>query len=277
MRILVAVDLAVSGHDWMIGRASGLAGHLGATLDIAYVRSADVSLASIDNFHGQLQMLLAKVDPKRRGVPRLEVGKPDDVLVELSSEYQALLVGPREPSALERMLRGTMAARILLRAHCPVLIPRAKTWATDGPPRLLVAVNINGPNQDKIIDYAGRWGATLNGRIDAVYAVSESIPYIKEATVRERAEREWLAAHRAELDKVNAILATVPVENRGSALLRRGQPEAVLVAMSAQYQIVVLGNRERGGITGFILGAVAQHVVRNANCDVLTLPTADFA
>jgi len=277
MRILVAVDLAVSGHDWLIGRASDLAGHLDATLDITYVRSPDVSLASIDNFLAQLRMLLSKVEPARRGVPRCEVGVPDDVLVELSSEYDALVVGPREPGALERMLRGTMAVRILLRAHCPVLIPRAKLWDAEATPRILVAVDINGPNQDKVVGFAARWGQTLGGRLDAVYAVAESIPHIKEATVRERAEQEWLATHSSELDKVKSILATIPEDIRGEALLRRGQPEAVLVAMSSNYHMVALGNRERGGLTGFILGAVAQHVVRNARCDVLTLPTADLA
>ncbi len=276
MRIVVAVDLAVSGHDWLIGRANNLANHLGATLDVVYVRSTDVSMAEIDNYHALLHLLLGKIDPAHRGVPRCEVGVPDDVLVQLSLEYQALVVGPREPSALERMLRGTMAVRIILRAHCPVLIPRADQWERDVPHKILVAVDINARNQDKVVEYASSWATTLGCQLDAVYAVAESIPHIKEATVRRRAEREWLAAHQSESDKVSAILASVPEAIRGEAILRRGQPEAVLVNMSSDYHLVVLGNRERKGLTGFILGAVAQQVVRKAACDVLTLPTADY-
>jgi nucleotide-binding universal stress UspA family protein len=276
MRILVAIDLAVSGHDWLIGRANDWAGHLKAMLDIVYVRRADVSLAEIDNYHAQLQMLLDKVEHDRRGIPRCVVGTADDILVQLSSEYEVLVVGPREPGALERMLRGTMAVRILLRAHCPILIPRAEKWSDSGTPKILVAVDIHGPNQDKVVEYAARWTQTLGGRLDAVYAVAESIPHIKDDKIRARAEQEWLAGHQGEVDAVEAILAGVSDEIRGDALLRRGQPEAALVAMSDRYDMVVLGNRERDGLTGFILGAVAQHVVRNSKCDVLTLPTADL-
>jgi len=275
MRILVAVDLSATAHDWLIARSDDLAERLGATLDIIYVRSDDASLATIDNMLAQLQLLLSKVASTRRGVPRCEVGDPVTVLVALSSEYDALVVGPREPGAMERMLRGTMAARILLRAHCPVLIPRAKRWEP-GDARMLVAIDIHGRHQDKVVDYAANWTRAVGGRLDAVYAVAETIPHIKERTVRERAEKEWLARHQAERDALSAILDSVPDALRGEALLRRGQPEAALVVLSGSYHMVVLGNRERDGLAGMLLGAVAQHVVRNASCDVLTLPTADL-
>jgi nucleotide-binding universal stress UspA family protein len=220
-------------------------------------------------------MMLSKVEGTRRGKPLCQPGIPVEVLVDLSSEYDALVVGPREPGAMERMLRGTMAVRVLLRAHCPVLIPRSTEWA-EGTARVLVAVDIHGSHQDKVVDYAADWAGVLDGRLDAVYAVAETIPHIKEATVRERAEREWLARHQSEMRSVETILAEVPDRVRGKALLRRGQPEAALVNLSSEYHLVVLGNREREGLAGMLLGAVAQHVVRNASCDVLTLPTADL-
>jgi nucleotide-binding universal stress UspA family protein len=276
MRILIAVDLAAPAHDWLIGRADDIAARVGATLDVVYVRSPDASLATIDNQLVQLQMMLSKVDGPRRGKPRCEPGVPVEVLVALSSEYDALVVGPREPGAVERMLRGTMAARILLRAHCPVLIPRSTEWA-EGSAKVLVAVDIHGRHQDKVVDYAADWTRALEGRLDAVYAVAETIPYIKEPTVRERAEKEWLARHQSEMSAVEAILKHLPDGLRGEAMLRRGQPEAALVHLSTDYHLVVLGNREREGLAGMLLGAVAQHVVRNASCDVLTLPTADLA
>jgi len=275
LRILVAVDLSATAHDWLVGRADDLAGRVGAVLDIVYVRSADLPLEKIDNIFARLQGLLGQVGATRRGVPRCEVGDPVGVLVQLSTEYDALVVGPREPGAVERMLRGTMAARILLKAHCPVLIPRANEWASEQA-RILVAIDINGRHQDRVVDFAARWTQALEGRLDAVFAVAETIPHIKEPTVRERAEREWLARHSAELQAVESLLADVPAEFRGEALLRRGQPEAALVVMSGGYHMVVLGNREREGLAGVLLGAVAQHVVRNSACDVLTLPTADL-
>ena len=233
-------------------------------------------MADIDHFDTRLRSILNQVAPGRRGQARLEAGDaPEEVMVSLSREYDAVVVGPREPSALERMLRGTMAVRVLLRAHCPVLVPRGDPNG-DGPTRVLVGVDLDGPVQQPVVQRAGDWAAHMGGTLDLVYAVAERIPTIREPAVAEAAEKEWLAGHQGLVDKLQVLRDTLPEAIRGDVLLRRGDPEGVLVQLSGDYDLVVVGNRERQGLSGMLLGAVAQQVVRRSLCGVLTLNTADL-
>ena len=189
--------------------------------------------------------------------------------------YDAVVVGPREPSALERMLRGTMAVRVLLRSHCPVLVPRG-ALNSEGSTKVLVGVDLHGPVQQPIVQRAGAWAAHMGGTLDLVYAVAERIPTIRESSVAEAAEKDWLAGHQALIDKLGVFRDALPVGVRGEVMLRRGDPEGVLVHLSGDYDLVVVGNRERQGLSGMLLGAVAQQVVRRSLCGVLTLNTADL-
>jgi len=173
------------------------------------------------------------------------------------------------------MLKGTMAVRIMLRAHCGVLVPRKHDWAEPG--RLLVGVDLKGPVQQMLVERAAHWADSLGAKLDLVYAVAERIPTIRDPVVAARAEKEWLARHHEEqLALLRLLERHVHSKVRGDVQLRRGAPEEVLVSLSEQYDLVVVGNRERQGLAGLLLGAVAQPVVRRARCDVLTLNTADL-
>ena len=77
------------------------------------------------------------------------------------------------------------------------------------------------------------------------------------------------------VDQLVALMALVPEEARGGCVLRRGDPEGVLVGLSREYDLLAIGNRGRAGLTGLLLGAVAGDVVRRAHCDVVTVDTAE--
>ena len=274
MRILVAVDLGVSSHDVLLSRTDRFARLVGGTVDIAYVRRADASLADIDNYETRLRSLMSMIEPTRQGYTRLEVGGDvDEALVQASAGYDLVVVGPREPGALERLLKGVMSVRVIRRAHSPVLVPRGDQPYAEQP-RMVVGVDIAGSVQTMLVEQAGAWAQLLGARVDLVYAVAERIPTIREANVAEKAEREWLLRHDVEMQSLRALMSHLPAAQRGDALLKRGEPEDVLVALSGNYDLAIVGNRDRPGLAGLILGAVARPVVRHARCDVLALNTA---
>lgn len=82
----------------------------------------------------------------------------------------------------------------------------------------------------------------------------------------------------AEADKrlrqlVEDARATELVQDR---LIVTGQPAAAIMSWAAakQVQIIVLGTHGRSGVTRFLMGSVAERVLREAPCAVLVVPAA---
>lgn len=272
MRVVVGVDLATQGHEWLVGRAQGWARRLGAKVDVVYAVQGEPSTEHAP----RLEALLQGVDEPHRGVARLEQGPAADVLVALSEEYDLLVVGSREPGALERMLLGPMATRVMPRTKCPLLVPR-RDKPVEGRPSLVVGLDITRDGASALLELAARWATLLDGVLDAVYADGKSLPRMPDRAVRERALKELQARSEPQRQAMEELLATIPEHNRGKALVRSGEPEDVLVALSSEYHFVVIGNRDRSGLARLLLGSVAKRVVRRAETDVLTMPTAAVA
>ena len=275
MNILVAVDLAASEHSWLPERVVPLVSRIGGTVDVLYVRPTESTLAQIDQLDTRLRQMIAQVPGPSRGRPVLQASDtPEEAIVAATEAYDLTVVGPREPGALERWLKGTMATRVLLRARSPVLVPRGEQqWAE--APRILVGIDLSGPSQEDLARRSGSLAARIGGTVTFVNAVSERIPTIRDPAVAARAEREWLAGRQGLVDQLRALMALIPEETRGDCLLRRGDPEGVLVQLSREHDLLAMGNRGRTGLSGLLLGAVANDVVRRAHCDVVCMDTAD--
>lgn len=257
MKALVGIDLRASGHEWLVERIGLYAGRIGATVDLVYFLG-DGSEAPAHR--AALEALLMVLPPELRGMARVEPEPPAEGLVRLSDEYAMLMVGSREPPALERLLHGPMATRVLRQARCPILVPRGEVPPRPAP-RILLGVDVEGPEPTAVLRWANLWAARLDGTVHAMYAA---------------------AAHRGEFNivrlekqkKLQELLERYVAEpHRGEVIIRRGEPDEALIELSQAYDLVLVGNREREGLARIMLGTVAAQVVRRAKCDVLSLPT----
>ena len=162
-------------------------------------------------------------------------------------------------------------------AQCPVVIPRHVGEKAKANPRLLVGVDLTKDSHRWLINQAGEWAASLGGCVDAVFMVpNPAVAGIRNKSVRDAALREWTEAQAPHRKQLESAMASIDEAHRGKALVEAGDPENDLVALSADYDFVVVGNLEHSGLKGYLLGTVASHVVRSAKCHVITLPAAAY-
>ncbi|MCA9495086.1 MAG: universal stress protein, partial [Myxococcales bacterium] len=165
MRVVVGIDLRAVEHDWLVERSALYAKRLGVRLDFVYCAGG----AETPEMRSRLEGLLARIPEEYRGRALVLPEGPADGLVALSKEVDMLVVGSREPLAIDRLLRGPMASRVLKHAHCPVLVPRGER-APSVNPRLLVGVDVEGPAPTAVLKWADRWAEHLNGTVHILYA-----------------------------------------------------------------------------------------------------------
>ena len=78
-----------------------------------------------------------------------------------------------------------------------------------------------------------------------------------------------------------AVRAELAADVRGAVGADAGVPlelhpvyaraDEALVAASGRAELLVVGSRGRGGVTGLLLGSTSEHVVRHADCAVVVL------
>ena len=183
-----------------------------------------------------------------------------------------VIVGSRGQGALRTLLLGSVAAAVVDRAPCPVLVARG-----DSVRSIVLADDADGqpaerrPGAHDRTRFAGALGAVV-GVAHALAPLASGIALTMRAAAAE--------AYAADLEESRAlhrkVLAEAVADLRSSAVsaseeLREGDPghEVVAAASEAGADLIVVGTRGRTGIPRALLGSVARHVLVNAPCSVL--------
>jgi nucleotide-binding universal stress UspA family protein len=126
-------------------------------------------------------------------------------------------------------------------------------------------------------DSGGRAVATaldLASRFDAsVHAVSVVDRDRAEAAPAEEGEAVRAALHERATTAADAVAEQAPAGVEVTTTVREGRPAEAIVAYAEEVDAdgVALGTRGRGGAGGFVLGSVAEAVVRTCERPVLTV------
>ena len=133
---------------------------------------------------------------------------------------------------------------------------------------LRVIVGVDGsPHSDLALGWACRRAEACGDTVRAVSAWSHgasgedwAVPPGTKAEGQSRAERLLRdAVERVRQDHPAATVETAVVE---------GPPARVLVDLSADADLLVVGSRGLGGFSGLLLGSVSQQCVHHARCPV---------
>lgn len=214
-------------------------------------------------------------------------GRPFEEICKVADKISAdLIVLPtRGHSGLKRMALGSTAERVVRHARCPVLIPRGKKFnaaVASGEPdgkfslrQVLVPVDFSECSLAGV-KYAARLAKRSGAKLHLFHAV---FPYAQMIAV-DRMGGELTPLLQSA--KANAEEAMQKLRQslflRGISCeteIRTGPAIDEICAASGRdnVDLVVTSTHGRGGFSHALMGSVAEHIVRYAECPVLVVPS----
>ncbi|WP_116248014.1 universal stress protein [Nocardiopsis sp. FIRDI 009] len=294
--VVVGVDGTPAAHaalEW----AAEAAARRGAQLRIVHGMGEDSVVA-----HGAPEHRLAVEEARRYARGLLDDGADlvrgthpgVDVVTVLAAEDapeavmgearhgDVIVVGSRGLGAVRAMLHGSMGPRATSEAPCPVVfVPAHEDEPTPvtGPPapKGRIVVGVDGSDSSRRALRFGLNEALLSGASVEVVN-SWEVPLPADVSALEADARE---AHEEVFDRqseeiVAGVLAEV-IDDRTenldiSAVRMQADPVEALLEAGRDADLIVVGSRGRGGVSGLLLGSVSQGVLHRALVPVAVLP-----
>ena len=141
--------------------------------------------------------------------------------------------------------------------------------------QILVATDFS-ETSEAALRYATSLAEAFHARLDVLHIVEEPFGYVASThgyIPEVDAFRETL--NKAAREQLHNVLTPEEVQRWQARLsLRTGTPYVEIVRFAKDHAIdlIVLGTHGRGPVWHALLGSVAERVVRNAHCPVLTVP-----
>lgn len=251
------------------------------------IPASQVGGENLDDAREAVQKFVSIGDGTR--VPlSVEIGQGDAareiVAVAHAVETDLIVLGTHGRSGFERLVLGSVAEKVLRKAGCPVLTvpPRLTEAAATAPvtfKRILCAVDFSECSM-RGLTYAMSLAQEANAQLTVLYVVEPlpSVPGDYESSVAGlKPLREYVAAAAEEGRELlrHAIPDDVRTYCQVETVEKIGKPyrEILQLATEQASDLIVIGVHGRGVVDLMFFGSTAQHVVRQAQCPVLTLRT----
>ncbi|MFF1511250.1 universal stress protein [Streptomyces sp. NPDC058326] len=194
-------------------------------------------------------------------------GVPATVLGDRTPGAALAVVGSRRLGrAAEVFSEGSVAAPLVARADCPVVVIREPEHTSVHPP--LIVVGVDGSKDCRAaVAFAAAEASLREARLVAVWAWPR--PLLSRGD-----ENEGLAERRRLLAEAVAGCAERHPDVEVEKVIVRGHPVEELTRASREALAVVVGRRGRGGYTGMRLGSTVHGLLHHAECPVITVPVA---
>jgi len=187
------------------------------------------------------------------------VGTPHEELVRAAESEGAhvIVVGVHQSGhAIELLLLGSTAERVVRSGHCAVLVARIS------PTRLhrvvLVPVDL-GETTQRLLARA-----------------EELFPEAKLVVVHCLGSGDAHRSHDAAEEQLDALTASLRLDPERCTLqiATASDPRRRILELARQHDadVIALGTHARHGLKRMLLGSTAEYVVRHAACDVLVVP-----
>jgi nucleotide-binding universal stress UspA family protein len=197
-------------------------------------------------------------------------------IVRIADEAGANLIamGTHGRSGLPRLLTGSVAAKVLATAHCPVLALRgsAAEPKTAGIRVILHPTDFSGASDDAC-RVARRLAREHGARLVIVHVAPIDV-YLEARFAAELDPADRMSA----LDAMRKRLDGPDLEHPVETLLAGGvaAEEIRRVAHDVACDLIIMGTRGRTGLGRFLMGNTAETVLSRADCPVLVVKPSPF-
>lgn len=209
---------------------------------------------------------------------RLPAGIPSEEIKKAAQEIGAdlVVVGTRGRTGLEAILLGSTAERVIKDAPCPVLAVRAMAGASLPPSiqHVMAPLDFSSPSLDAAeyaIQVANHFGAKLT-LIHVLEPIYYGEPELRTVEVQQQARTHWQ-------EQLNQLAGSISSLGLATETMLRGGVPADSIVESATKQgcdLIVMGTHGRRGWSWLRFGSVAEAVLRQAPCPVLTVKSPKF-
>jgi len=187
-------------------------------------------------------------------------------LVNLSKDAEMMVAGDQGSGRWPGRLLGSVSSRLLRYAHCPVAIIHDQDPTMPDPGQAPVLVGVDGsPASELAIAIAFDEASRRNVGLIALHAWSDAdvsdwpgIDWPATQPMAEEVLAERLAGWQDRYPDVEV--------NR---VIVRDKPARQLVQRSENAQLIVVGNRGRGGFAEMLVGSVGESVAQMARVPVI--------
>lgn len=286
-KILVPVDFSEHSR-FAAKKAISLAQICNATLYFLHIgetakESAELLCRFIHGIHSKNTVRIKKLVAR---------GAPSAVILSTAKKLSAdtIVMGHRDLSGLKQLIQGSVAAKVLRESACPVLIIKKKKQQTEFTEYVLPQIrNIEDSFQvDKILVPLDFSTASKQAFQYAVYLASYYNSAVYTLTVFDKKYKELgddrkkhtaVIVNRRKIQlwkEFPELLNSIPFKEsntRAKRILLDGDPFSRIesIVQKKEIDLIIMGTNGRSGLEHFLIGSVAEKVLRSVNCPVMTI------
>jgi nucleotide-binding universal stress UspA family protein len=292
-RIMLATDFS-AGATRALAYASFFASAWNTRLDLLHVIPLwpDVDLlGALD--HLRLDQLRREIRVKLEGLgshmrqtgvraqAHQDEGIPSERIVAAAGTHKAdlVVVGSHGHSGLELVLLGSTAERVVKAAPCPVLTVRTHHLSGKEPSsrestdairmhRILLASDLSEWSLPAV-DYAVQTARKFNASLTMLHVMewrSLGVDFSVSAFA------DWEKLRESVETRLSNMTEQLKSEGvSAQSLIKAGTPADAILAVAREQvcDMIVMGTHRRHGVSHWLLGSVAEAVLRRADCPVL--------
>lgn len=213
-------------------------------------------------------------------------GSPEEAIVAAVDRFNAdaIAMASHGRGTIGRAIFGSVADRVARTSPAPVLILRANEEAADDAAVSRVIVPLDGSElAEEALPVAADVAQHFNAPVYVVSAVdpASTMPagsrglFQAPAVTPEIVERLWQEAENAARDTVADAVARLQAQGiEASGATLSGSPFFAISEIAQPDDLIVLTSHGRGGVRRWLLGSVAEKLVREAPAPVMLVPAS---